>query len=112
MSASIGKNMERFAAVMSDRMRRTSNAAVPITVELATVDASLSIIPDSLGCPIPQGDYKINIMLSGSAYTGYSNVNGDSHRHDMPATYRGLKSGDRVLLVWAGNEPVVLAVVM
>lgn len=124
------KNIERFASVMSDRMKQTSNAAVPTVAEFATVNSDLSITPDSLGMPVPRAEYKINIMLSGLYHTAYETVpftsgshggheGGDGahshgnglHRHEMPEGYRGLKPGDRVLVIWAGTEPVVVAIV-
>lgn len=124
-------NMERFATMMSDRMKQTSEAAVPTSVEFATVNSNLSITPDSLGVSIPAGEYKINIMLSGLIYTAYATHNheggghggheggdgshthtGGRHRHEMPETYRGLSPGDRVVIAWCGNEPVVLCIVV
>ena len=103
---------------MSNRMKQTSNAAIPTTVELGTVNPNLSITPDSLRVAIPKGDYMVNILLTGGRTTstnGAHNVHTDgsagAHSHELPASYRGLQSGDRVLMVWCGNEPVVLAIV-
>lgn len=123
-------NMERFATLLSDRMKQTSAAAVTTAVELATVNSSLAITPDSLGIPIPKGEYRVNIMLTGAAYTGSSTHthdggahgghdggsgththSGGSHNHAMPANYRGLQPGDRVVIAWCGREPVVLCIV-
>ena len=36
---------------------------------------------------------------------------GGSHDHRLPDEFRGLKAGDRVLVVWCGFEPVVVAIV-
>lgn len=124
-------NIERFGSMMSDRMKQTSNAAIPTTIELGIVNGDLSITPDSLGAPIPQGEYKVNQMLTGKHETkdethshgdgdhaghtegtgGHSHTGG-KHKHKLPDEYRGLAPGDRVLIAWCETEPVVIAIVV
>lgn len=36
---------------------------------------------------------------------------GGEHTHRLPENFAALKAGDRVLVAWCGNEPVVVAVV-
>lgn len=108
----MSKNMQRFANVMAKQMNRSSQAAVRTTIELGTVNANMSITPDSLRVAIPKGDYMVNLMLTGEKYTGYGDLGEYSHRHELPAEQRGLKPGDRILIAWCGNEPVVIAVVV
>lgn len=107
----MSKNMQRLASVMAARMNQTSRAAVSTTIELGTVNKNLSITPDSLRVAIPKGDYMVNLMLTGEKYTGYGYSGEQSHRHELPAEYRGLRPGDRILMAWCGKEPVVIAVV-
>lgn len=123
-------NMQKLGKVLSDRMKQTSNAAVPTTIELGIINSNLSLTPDSLQAAIPKGDYMVNLMLTGSrntseeshshsdgAHGGHESGNGahshsgGSHSHALPSAYRGLQAGDRVLLVWCGSEPVVVAIV-
>lgn len=85
----MSSNMERFGKVLSDRMRRASSAAVPIAAELGIINENLSMTPDSLRIPIPKGDYLVDNTLTGV-----------------------LQAGDRVLLVWCGNDPVVVSIVV
>ena len=108
----MSKNMQRFATVMSNRMKQSSNAAVPTTIELGTVNSNLSITPDSLRVPIPMGDYMVNLQLTGGRYTDYARFEDSAHRHELPEAFRGLKPNDRILIAWCGNEPVVIAVVV
>lgn len=108
----MSKNMQRFAMVMSNRMKQTSNAAVPTTMELGTVNSNLSITPDNLPVPIPLGDYMINLQLTAERYTDYARSEEYTHRHELPDAFRSLKPKDRVLIAWCGNEPVVLAIVV
>lgn len=104
----MSSNMQRLGTTLSNRMKQTSNAAVPTTIELGKVNANLSITTDGLRTPIPKGDYMVNLMLTGSFTTNpVGSYEGGSHSHGI----RGLKPGDRILVAWCGNEPVVIAVV-
>lgn len=37
---------------------------------------------------------------------------GGPHTHRLPEAFRNLKPGDRVLIAWCGNEPVVVSIVV
>lgn len=127
----MSKNMQRLGATLSNRMKRTADGAVPTTIELGVVNPNLSITTDSLQEPIPKGDYMVNIMLTGSrnisggshshdggshdgheTEDGTHSHSGGSHSHELPDSFRGLQAGDRVLVAWCGNEPVVIAIVV
>lgn len=99
----MSKNMQKLSSVLSRRMKRTASGAVPTTIELGVVNANLSLTTDSLQAAIPKGDYMVNIMLSGDA--------GEGEQGSLPPTFRGIKAGDRVLVAWCGNEPVVISIV-
>ena len=98
----MSKNMQRLGSTLSRRMKATAGAAVPTTLELGSIGSNMSLITDSLRATIPRGQYMVNLML-----TGYKTVDGK----DLPASLRSLSSGDRVLVAWCGNEPVVIAIV-
>ena len=130
------KNIQRLGDVLASRMKTTSAAAVPTTIELGTINGNLSLTTDSLPTPIPKGDYMINLMLAGSSYRtssethshsggdhshsggdhshsgGNHSHSGGNHSHELPSVFRSLKAGDRVMVAWCGNEPVVIAVVV
>lgn len=108
----MSSNMQRLGATLANRMKKTANGAVPTSIELGVVNANLSITTDSLKAAIPKGDYMVNLALTGSLNTGAASVDGSSHRHTLPQAFRGLQSGDRVLVAWCGNEPVVIAIVV
>ena len=108
-----GVNTKRLAAVLSDRMKQTSSAAVGISVELGTYNGDQSITPDSLRARIPKGQYMINFSLVGSVTTEpQGDGDGGSHAHRLPARFDPLKQGDRILIAWCGTEPVVIAKVI
>lgn len=130
----MSSNMQRLGETLASRMKKTSAAAVPTTIELGTIGSNLSLTADSLPVPIPKGDYMINLMLTGNGTTSVAGAHGGhidasamasgngntgaglggdtyrdgDHSHKLPH----LKSGDRVLVAWCGNEPVVVAVVV
>lgn len=79
-------NIQRLGNTLSGRMKKTANAAVPVSIELGVINSNLSLTPDSIDADIAQGEYLICSGLD-------------------------LEDGDRVLIAWAGNEPVVIAVV-
>ena len=108
----MSSNMERLGDIFTSRMKKTSSAAVPTTLELGIINHNLSLTTDGLPVPIPKGDYMVNIMLTGSATSSntHSHDGGEEYTHSH--TLRSLKSGDRVLVAWCGNEPVVIAVVV
>lgn len=122
----MGSNIQRLGDTLAGRMKKTASGAIPTTVELGIINANLSLTTDSLKTPIPKGDYMVDIRLKCSTYrtskeththsggshsqyagSGYHSHDDGSHDHQLPVEFRPLKAGDRVLVVWCGNEPVV-----
>ena len=97
-------NVQKLGNILSDRMKKTASSAVPTTLELGIINGNLSLTTDSLKTAIPKGDYMVNIMLASKPYAGGEYI--------MPDSYRALKGGDRVLVAWCGNEPVVVSIVV
>ena len=127
----MSKNMQRLGATLSSRMKKTADGAVPTTIELGIVNSNLSITTDSLQAAIPKGEYMVDIRLKCGTYrtsqedhshsggghgghmggSGTHSHDGGDHDHQLPAEFRVLQPGDRVLVAWCGNEPVVIAIV-
>lgn len=125
-------NLERLGATLDGRMKRTSGAAVPTFTELGLINENMSLTTDSLKSAIPKGDYMVDARLASSSYntsstththsggnhdghtsgTGSHSHSGGAHTHRLPEAFRPLKAGDRVLVSWCGNEPVVIAIVV
>lgn len=102
----MSSNMQRLGNMLSDRMKKTAGAYKTTALELGTINSNLSLTIDSLSGTVPKGDYMVNIMLTGSepVDTGQENP--------LPSVIKKLEGGDRVLVAWCGNEPVVIAVVI
>lgn len=106
-------NIQKLGDILTTRMKRTAGAAVPTALELGVINRNLSLTTDSLKVPIPKGDYMVNLALASRTYnTSSETTNGEAHSHQLPADFRALKSGDRVLVAWCGNDPVVIAIVV
>lgn len=124
-------NMQKLGNILSDRMKKTANGAVPTTLELGVINENLSLTTDSLKTAIPKGEYMVNLTLASKTYNtsteshthdggAHSQFSGSgshthtdgAHAHRLPEDFRELKSGDRVLVAWCGNEPVVIAIVI
>lgn len=123
-----GYNTKRLAKVLSNRMKDTTNASRRTIIELGTYNENGSITPDSLRTSIPKGQYMINFMLADDTFTsadtvsisggehaqkegsGYHEHNEvGEHTHKIPKKLFPLTGGDRILIAWCGNEPVVIA---
>lgn len=89
----MASNIERLGNVLAGRMKKTADGAVQTNLELGTINSNLSLSADSLGTPIPRGDYMIPWNLAA----------GED---------RTLQAGDRVLVAWCGNEPVIISIVV
>lgn len=107
----MSNNLQRLGAELASRMKKTAGAAVPVTVELGTINQNLSLSVDSLNTPIPKGDYMVNLIFAAGEYETSSSYGVDGHSHRLPSVFRALKPGDRVLVVWCGFEPVVTCVI-
>lgn len=78
----MSKNIQRLGETLVKRMEKTAAAAVKVATEYGTINYNMSLTPDSLNVPIPEGDY---LIVKGA--------------NPQP--------GDRVLISWCGNDPVV-----
>ena len=114
----MGNNIQRLGETLVGEMKRTSAAAVRITMELGTINSNLSLTVDGLTGEIQKGEYMVNRTLTGSSYETDSDTHSHdggeeyTHSHGLPGNFRPLRAGDRVLVAWCGDEPVVVAVVV
>lgn len=105
----MSSNIQRLGNTLASRMKKTANAAVKTTMELGTIGSGLSLTTDSLRSLIPKGQYMVALPLTGESETS---TGGEGEQAALPETLRGIKPGDRVLVAWCGNEPVVVSIVV
>lgn len=94
--------IEELGALFDSTMRRRIKANETPTLELGTINGNMALQVDSLGNSIPKGEYMVALRLT---------LRQIDASVSPPGALRGLKAGDRVLVAWAGNEPVVIDVV-
>lgn len=105
-------NIQKLGNTLAGQMKRTANGAVPTTLELGRINDNLSLSTDSLRTAIPKGDYMVALHLSGISYRTSQEPAGEPHSHGLPDVFRQLQAGDRVLVAWCGNEPVIISIVV
>ncbi len=134
----MSSNMQRLGNALTNRMRRTANAAVPTTIELGVINGDMSLTTDTLNGNIDPKDYMVDLRLTHENYFSYNELNssasaphhheggehsqmsGDGrhthddglHDHRVPSVFRRLQAGDRVLVAWVGHEPIVVAILV
>lgn len=97
----------RLAGVLNGSVKRRIQGNAVTEIEFGTIQGDLSLIADSLGVPIPKGDYLVSLYLTGDGSTGAAS----GHSHSLPVS-RPLKAGDRVLIAWDGNDPAVVSILV
>ena len=114
----MGRNIDRLGKTLSGRMTRSAKAARRTEIELGELDGNLSLTTDSIKTPIPKGDYLVTLTLTGDFLTEdqtptCSEGGTCTHNHRLPENeFRELQPGDRVLVAWCGNEPVIISIVV
>lgn len=96
----------KLAATLQKRMHDTNVFNSTESVELGKITGSGGIKLDNFPDVIPKGDY----MICKPPVTITSTQDGDSGEITTEQEI-SLKSGDRVLVVWASGEPVVVGIV-
>ena len=107
----MGKNIERLGKTLTGRMTRSARDATMTEIELGQLDGNLSLTTDSIKTPIPKGDYLVTLTLTGEFNTADATCT-TTHNHRLPDNFRELQPGDRVLVAWCGNEPVIISIVV
>ncbi len=126
-------NLTALGELLGIQMQRVRTAGASAVLELGTVNDDLSISVDSLKGAVPKGEYLVSLhltALSGDALhskeiahghnggghsqyagSGQHSHNDGIHSHVLPAALRGLCPKDRVLIAWAGGQPVVVDII-
>lgn len=116
-----------FGNIMDTHMKEIYRSNTTVSVELGTISGDMSLSVGSLQNAIPKGDYMVSLHLTvGSLVLDTTKIplttkEADEHKHSidehmhkitLPTQMRGLRAGDRVLVLWAGTEPVVVDIVV
>lgn len=103
--------ISRLAGVMQSMVSKGTDSAPAI--ELGVIQANGSLLTDNFPIPISAGEYQVCRHLSSRKISTDASSVGDhgSHSHKVE-TREKLKAGDRVLVVWAQSDPIVVDVII
>lgn len=103
----------KMVSIFDKRMKEHSDK--PLVIDLATIQADGSLIPDSFPETIPKSDYRICRQLSlgntGDYLTDVTTPEGGGQAY-IPEKMRKLQAGDRVLIAWAQKTAVVIDIIL
>ena len=134
----MSSNIQRLGNTLAKRMAKTSKNAIPVTLELGIINSDMSLTTDTLVGNISPQDYMVDLQLTHLNYYSYNELNSSAekphhheggehtqeagtgyhthddglHDHRVPSVFRRLQPGDRVLVAWVGNEPIIVAIVV
>ena len=122
--------IEELGNILQRQMLGMAQAGQVLALELGVITGDLGLSVASLSNVIPKGDYMVSLRLqigsltlntSGVSLTTETASGPDSHSHSikshnhtvtLPIQLRSIQPGDRVLVAWAGTEPIVVDIVV
>ena len=102
--------ISRLAGVMQSMVQKGKDAPA---LDLAVIQENGSLLADNFPIPISAGEYQVCRHLSSRYINTETTSVGDhgSHSHKIE-TRQKIKKGDRVLLAWVEDEPIVIDIIM
>lgn len=122
--------IEELGELFDNTMKGRIEASKRPILELGTINGNMALQVDSLSNAIPKGEYMVALRLTigtlslnttaaeltteeASGPEAHSHtINSHGHKVTLPGQLRPLSAGDRVLVSWAGNEPIVIDIVI
>ncbi len=104
-------NLTAFGELLNSQMQRIRRAGESMNLELGTIGGELELTVDSLKDSIPKGEYLLSLHLTGLTKDKLVTQVESLHSHVLPSPLRGIKPSDRVLVAWAGGQPVIVDIV-
>ncbi len=101
--------MTKMAAVLMEKMRQISDK--PNVLDFGSILDDYSLKTNSFPMPIPKGAYFVcRIAALANQENWTMTTNSDSHAHmvPLPESLTSIHPGDRVLVAWVDDDPVVI----
>lgn len=104
--------INKLACVLKNQMKLESFR--PPSLDFGTIGADFSLLTDTFPLNIPKGDYAVCRCLHMGTVNDCFAVIDTPHFHEVPVPegIRSLQPGDRVLVAWVRNEPVVVDILV
>ncbi len=100
MSEKGNRGAAKLAAILDNRMSESTEGQ--LTFDFGQISSGYSLVTNTFPVPIPKSEYSVCRHIS-----GISTGTASKHSHSLPK----LAVGDRVLVVWVQEEPVVIDVI-
>lgn len=114
MAYNTSAGISKMAGVLSDRMKQEN--VTPLYLDFGEIGTGYSLTTNTFPVSIPSGSYQvcrhisgISLSTSGGNHGGHEYGDG-SHSHSVPVPK--ISPGDRVLVAWVQNIPVVIDVIL
>lgn len=101
--------MTKMAAVLMEKMRQIGDK--PNVLDFGSILDDYSLKTNSFPTPIPKGAYFVCRIAALSDRENWNmTANADNHAHAIPLPERltSIQPGDRVLVAWVDDDPVVI----
>lgn len=102
--------IEKLGLTFNKRAHQVQKATKGLTPEIGTITGSLGLHVNSVSNTIPKGAYLIARDLTLGKKGDKFETSSGGYTVPIPEKMASVKSGDRVLVIWCGNEPVVVSV--
>lgn len=110
-----------LAQVIQKRMNQIVEANTQPMIDFGSIQGDMSLLTNLYPVAMPYGTYVVCRQLTiGPAGTEYEETTeeacpncGQKHKHKsiLPDKMRQIQPGDRVLVVWVQNDPVVVDII-
>ncbi len=114
MAYNTSSGMSKMAGVLSERMKQENET--PLYLDFGEIGSGYSLTTNTFPVPIPRDSYQVckhisglSLSTTGGSHGGHEYGDG-SHEHSVPVPQ--ISPGDRVLVAWVQNVPVVIDVVL
>lgn len=101
--------MTKMAAVLMEKMRQIGDK--PNVLDFGSILGDYSLKTNSFPAPIPKGAYFVcRIAALSDRGNWNTTANADNHTHavPLPESLTSVQPGDRVLVAWVDDDPVVI----
>lgn len=111
------QGINKLANALSIRMKQASRS--PLLLELGTIGDDYSLQTDTFPISMPAADYTVCRSAAygqenGEVFHTFYESAPEDHRHklNIGKMMKSIMPGDRVLVAWVQNEPVVIDIIL
>ncbi len=104
------EGMNELARVLDGRAKGLGDK--PPVLDFGTIQGDMGLLTNKFPKPIPYDDYAICRSVCYDPGVPLTVTEDEEHEVRLPEKMARIKPGDRVLVAWAGDDAVVIDIVM